>query len=72
MIEEHVNQEDEELILRFRDPDEKKRFKAALYNAVNDRRWCYQHRIDYVYPDIKEAAKCLYNELSPEYSRQQE
>ena len=69
MIEDNLGPEDEELNLRFDNHEQKKIFRATLYDRVNDRWWCYQHEINYVNPNIKLAAKLLYDGLFSERNR---
>lgn len=52
--------EDDVLVLRFRDVEQKRIFIDTLYDRLNDRWWCYEHGIDYVNPDIRETANIIY------------
>ena len=69
MIEDVLSVEDEKSDLKFDNNEQKKRFHATLYDVVNDPWWCYQHGINYVNPNIKLAAKLLYDGLFSERNR---
>lgn len=63
MLEYAVRQEKDELVLKFENDEQKEEFAKILEDMLSDRRWCYDHGIDYIRSNTWEAAKLLYKEF---------
>ncbi len=51
------------LDLKFENKEQEFRFSRVVYDVLNDRGWCYEHRIDYVQPDVRKVEQIVYREL---------
>ena len=58
---EAVSQE-ETLELKFKDKEQELKFNNFVYNALNDRWWCYEHGINYVRPEVRRVEQIVYRE----------
>ncbi len=63
MIEERLSSGNVS-ILTFESMEQKEIFGKLLHSFVCDYKWCHDHGIDYLSPDMVLAKKCVYDEMS--------